>query len=109
MSNSIIFYHGRDNQLHVIDPDCIPHFEETQPLLVIAAELINAGYEGVIVDERRMSNGRYMHCLATDIATPEGRMITEISNAFDLGAPLPSIEFVLNSIRREYAKSRRES
>lgn len=109
MSNSIIFYHGRDNQLHVIDPDCIPHFDETQPLLVIAAELINAGYEGVIVDEKRMSNGRYMYCLATDIATPEGRMFAEISNAVNLGDPLPSIDSVLNSIRREYASSRRNS
>ena len=109
MSESIIFYHGRDNQLHVVDPDCMPHFDQKPTLLQIATALINAGYKGVIIDEIRLSNGRYMHCLSTFLTTPEGRMITEISNALNLGEPLPSIEFFLNSIRREYANSRRES
>jgi hypothetical protein len=109
MSDSIIFYHGRDNQLHVIDPDCIPHFDQKPTLLQIATALIIAGYKGVIIDEIRLSNGRYMHCLSTFLTTPEGRMFAEMSNAFNLGDPLPSIECVLNSIHREYASSRRNS
>ena len=102
MSKSVIFYHGRDDNLYVVNPDCIPHFEDTPPLLRIAAAIIDVGYHGVIVDEKLLSNGRFVHCLATNSATPEGRILAELSVAHSEGKPLPSTAAVMAAIRREY-------
>lgn len=102
MSKSVVLYHGRDDNLYVVDPDCIPHFDDAPPLLVIAAAIIDVGYDGVIVDEKKLSNGRFVHCLATNSATPEGRVLAGVSEAHSAGKPLPSISAVMAAIRREY-------
>ena len=104
MSNSVVLYHGRNDNLYVIDPDCIPHFNDTPPLLLIAAAIIRAGYDGVIVDEKQLSNGRFVHCLATNSATPEGRILAGVSAAYSVGNPLPSTAAVLAAIRRKYER-----
>lgn len=52
MSNSIVIYHGRDDSLYIVDPDCLPNFDDAPPLLCIAAAIIQAGYVGVIIDEK---------------------------------------------------------
>ena len=109
MSNSIVIYHGRDDKVYVVDPDCIPHFDDTPPLLRIAAEVIKAGYSGVVIDEKRLFNGRFVHCLSTNGATPEGRIVAEVSVAHNAGNLMPSTATVLECIRREYDKSRRQS
>ena len=102
MSKSVIFYHGRDDNLYVVNPDCIPHFDDTPPLLRIAAAIMQAGYDGVVVDEKQLLNRRFVHCLATDFATPEGRILAELSVAHSEGKPLPSTAAVMAAIRREY-------
>jgi len=109
MSKSVIFYHGRDDNLHVIDPDFIPHFDDTPPLMQIAAAIIEAGYAGVIVDEKQLSNGRFVHCLSTNSATPEGRILAGVSLAYSAGNPLPSTAVVVAAIRREYERCEGQS
>ena len=102
MSNSIVLYHGRDENLYVVDPDCIPHFDDIPPLLQIAAAIIQAGYAGVIVDEKQLSNGRFVHCLSTNSTTPEGRILAGVSVAHSAGKPLPSTADVMAAIRSWY-------
>ena len=102
MSNSVVLYHGRDDNLYVVDPDCIPHFDDTPPLLRLAAAIIEAGYDGVIVDEKKLSDGRFVHCLSTNSATPEGRILAGVSEAHSAGKPLPSTAAVMAAIRREH-------
>jgi hypothetical protein len=65
MSKSLVLFHGRDDNLYVVDPDCVPHFDDIPPLLKIAAAIIQAGYGGVIIDEKQLLNGRVIHCLST--------------------------------------------
>jgi len=102
MSNSIVLFQGRDDNLYVVDPDCIPHFDDTPPLLQIAAAIIQAGYAGVIIDEKQLSNGRFVHCLSINSATPEGRILAGISVARSSGNALPSTAAVLDYIHGEY-------
>jgi len=102
MNNSVVLYHGRDDNLYVVDPDCIPHFDDTPPLLSIAVAIIQAGYAGVIVDEQKLSNGRFIHCLSTSLATPEGQIFAGLSVTHSWGKSLPSTASVLDSIRSEY-------
>ena len=104
MSNSVVLYHGRDDNLYVVDPDCIPHFDDTPPLLRLAAAIIEAGYEGVIVDEKQLLNGRVIHCLSTNSATPEGRILAGVSVAYSAGKPLPSTADVMAAITGEYER-----
>ena len=104
MSNSVVLYHGRDDNLYVVDPDCIPHFDDMPPLLQIAAAIIQAGFNGVIVDEKQLSNGRFVQYLASNSATPEGRILADVSGVLNAGMPLPSTATVLESIRKEYDK-----
>ena len=45
MSNSIVFYNGRDDVVQMVDPDGLPHFDELPPLFDFVAAVINAGYK----------------------------------------------------------------
>jgi len=109
MSKSVVLYHGRDDNLYVVDPDCIPYFDDTPPLLRLAAAIMQAEYDGVVVHEKQLSNGRFVHCLAANSATPEGRIFAGVSEAHSAGKPLPSTAAVMAAIRREYDRCRGQS
>ena len=109
MSKSVVLYHGRDDNLYVVNPDCISHFDDTPPLMRIAAAIMQAGYDGVVVDEKQLSNGRFVHCLAANSATPEGRILAGVSEAHSAGKPLPSTAAVMAAIRHEYDRCRGQS
>ena len=105
MSDSLLFYHRRDNKLQIIDPDCLQHYdEEDEPLTTIVVEIIRAGYRGVIADEIRLSNGRVAHCINAINTLPEGRILSELCTANAQGQPFPPYEDVLARIREEYVK-----
>jgi len=102
MSDSIVFYHGRDDVIHVIDPDGLPRFDEHPPVIEIVIAVINAGYAGVFVDEKKLANGRFIICLSVDPETPEGQIIQVLVRGADAGKSLPSIKFVLEQIQKIY-------
>jgi len=103
MSDSIVFYHGRDDVLHVIDPDSLPHFDKHPPLIDFVIAVINAGYKGVAVDEKKLANGRFILCLSVNHETPEGQIIQALAMAANAGKSLPSIQFALEQIEKIYA------
>ena len=102
MSDSLVFYWDRADNLNVIDPDAISHYEDVHPVLAIVVEVVNAGYEGVIVDEQRLRNGRYFQALNVNLATPEGRIISAIQSSFEAGEEIPSAREVVESINHAY-------
>jgi hypothetical protein len=104
MSNSIVLYHGRDDALHVIDPDGLTHYDDLPPVFNIVIAVINAGYRGVLIDEKRLANGRFMHCLNAAEGTPEGQVIKYLVSVADAGEQLPSIGLVLEQIKKLYDK-----
>lgn len=101
MSDSLVFYWDRGDVMHIVDPDGLKHFDDLSPLMLIAIEIINAGYEGVVIDEQLMSNGRYFQALNIDLATPEGEMLQALQ---DLGANLPPVNIVLEALKLAYAE-----
>ena len=102
MSDSLLLVHSRSNNLHIVDPDGIPHSDDPSPLMLLAVDIIKAGYEGVAVDEIRLKNGRFVHSLEVNLATPEGLVMQKLSTALTEGRPLPSLPTVLEAIRRIY-------
>lgn len=102
MSNSIVFYHGRDDVIYVIDPEAVPHSDELPPLFDVVIAMIKAGYQGVVVDEKRLNNGRVMHCLSIVEGTPEGTALQDLMAIANAGKPLPSIDSVLAQLRAQY-------
>ena len=104
MSDSLLFVHSRSNDLHIVDPDAIPHSDDLSPIMQLAGEVIKAGYEGVAIDELKLKNGRYVYSLEGDLATPEGVVMQKLSNALEQGRPLPNAATVLEAIRRIYEK-----
>lgn len=102
MSDSIVLYHGRDDYLHIIDPDDVPHFDEHPPLLDIVCAVINLGYKGVAIDEIQLANGRFMHCLSANEGTPEGQIIQSLALDDAAGKQLPSIPLVIEKIKKLY-------
>ena len=100
MKSSIVFYLDRSDTVQVIDPSSLPHSDDVNPLMLIAAAVINAGYAGVIVDEKRLACGRILQALNTNIATPEGRILTALYEVEP--AKLPTPKAVLEDIRRAY-------
>ena len=102
MRDSLIYYWDRADNLNMIDPDVIPHFDDIHPVLAIVVDVINAGYEGVIIDEQRLSNGRYFQALNVNVATPEGRIISSIQSLFEAGEAIPSAREVVEAINHAY-------
>ena len=104
MSDSLVFFHGRDNVLHVIDPGCVKHSDDVTPLQEIVIAVINAGYRGVVVDEKQMANGRFFSCISTNFSTPEGQILQEITKAVEQGHSAPSVKQALEIIVKRYAQ-----
>ena len=95
MSDSLVFFHGRDNVLHVIDPDCVKHSDGMTPLQEIVIAVINAGYRGVVVDEKQLANGRFLCCISSDFSTPEGQILQEFAKYVEQGQSAPSVNETL--------------
>lgn len=104
MSDSLVLVLSRSNDLHMVDPDAIPHSDDLSPLIKLAVAVINKGYRGVAIDELKLKNGRYVYSLEGDLATPEGAVMQKLSTALDEGRPLPNAATVLEAIRRIYER-----
>ena len=102
MSDSLVLVLSRSNDLHIVDPDAIPHSDDLSPLLKIAVAVINKGYRGVAIDELKLKDGRFVHSMDADISTPEGKVIQKLAIALDEGRPLPDTPTVLEAIHRIY-------
>lgn len=102
MSDSFVYYWDRADNVNLIDPDVIPHFDDVHPVLAIVIDVINAGYEGVAIDERRLSNDRYFQALNVNLATPEGRIISILQSLFEAGEAIPSAREVVEAINHAY-------
>jgi hypothetical protein len=105
MSDSLVFLHNRANELHVIDPDSVPHSDGIHPITLIAAAVINAGFEGVAVDQVRLSDGRYFQAIDVNLATPEGVILHRLQQIAKSGGQLPTPELVVDAIRQQYART----
>ncbi len=103
MSDSVIIYLDRNNNFQIIDPDCVPHSDDINPLQQIVIDVINAGYEGVVIDEKRLTNGRYFQVISVNETTPEGQLISKLSESYRQGASLPASDTVLRQIQDAYS------
>ncbi len=100
MKSSILYYLDRSGTLKVIDSSSLSHTDDLSPIMNIAVAVIRAGYDGVVIDQHRMTNGRYFQALNTNSATPEGRILANLSK---LDPPdLPSLMEVLRMIQQAY-------
>ncbi len=104
MSDSLVLVHSRSNELHIVDPDAIPHSDDPSPIVLLAVEVIKAGYTGVAIDELKLKNGKYVYSLEGNLATPEGLVMRKIQLALEKGRPHPDVPTVLEAIRRIYLK-----
>ena len=104
MSDSLLFVHSRSNELRIVDPDAIPHNDDLSPLMLLAVEVIKAGHRGVVIDELKLQNGRFVLSMEVDLESPEGVVMKKLSLALDEGRPLPNAPTVLEAISRIYEK-----
>jgi hypothetical protein len=104
MSESLVLLLSRANELHLVDPDALPHSEGLHPIILIAAAIINAGYEGVAVDQLRLSDGRYVQSMSVNLSTPEGLILQRLQRIVDADGVLPEVNSVLGDIRRHYSE-----
>jgi hypothetical protein len=102
MSDSMIIYLDRNNNFQIIDPDCVPHSDGINPLQHIVIDVINAGYEGVAIDEKKLANGRYFQIISVNETTPEGQILSILSKNHQLGKSLPASRSVLQQIQAAY-------
>ena len=100
----MVFYWDRNDDIHVIDPDVIQHYEgEISPLMMIAAAIINAGYRGVVIDEKQLNNGRFLFAVNANLGTHEGQIFAGLQNSI---GELPTAKDVLVTIETAYAESK---
>lgn len=99
MIDELILYVDRGSRLHIVEPSSLENFDDYHPVLQIAVNLMNAGFEGLEIDEKLMSNGKYFQALNTDLSTREGKLLYDISQKYSRGEPLPSLTEVIAQIR----------
>lgn len=104
MNDSLILYWGRGGDLLIVDSEGLPHFDTEPPLLAHAAALMNAGFDGVAVDQKRLANGQYFQALNVDTASPEGQMMEALHERLQAGFKLPPPEVVVQAVQIEYAR-----
>lgn len=105
MSDSLILRFNRAEELHIIDPDDVPHFDDLPPLLEIAAAIIIEGYKGVAIDEIKLSNGRFFQAVDVNLGTPEGAILQHLQQIVDAGGVLPAPDLVVRAIREHYGRT----
>lgn len=105
MSTSLVAHLSRSGDVHIVDSDAIPHADDLHPIMGIAVAVMNAGYTGLAIDELELSNGRIAHALDVNLATPEGRLLQELSHQVVSGREVPNIRTVLAGLQRDYKAS----
>jgi hypothetical protein len=98
-SQSLCIQLGRDNTINVFDPSMLPHTDELSQILIIAIDVISSGYQGVRVDELRLSNGRHIQAMDVNLDTPEGRIMKYVGTKIGRGEKPPSSAEVLVMIK----------
>ncbi len=103
MIDSILIYRDLGDTLYVIDPDTLPQTNDLKPIMYIVAAVINAGYDGVHVDEKQLSDGRYFQAVNVNLATPEGQLISDLNGVPEEELPTP--QSLVDKIRVLYEHS----
>jgi len=101
---STIFYLSRSGNLVVMDSNSLDRTGVNEPIIEIALDLINAGFEGVAVDTKKLSNGEYFFAVEIQPDTPEGKLISDAQNLINSGRPIPSSQVLINRIKAAYKK-----
>ncbi len=102
-TQSMGIYLNRNGGVDMFDPDHLPASEDQEELNNIAIAVINAGYQGIKIDESRFSNGKYVQVIAGRLDTPEGVLLQHLKEAFERNEQLPSPELVLARLSVAYA------
>jgi hypothetical protein len=95
---SLILYADRSETINVIDRQSLNTTNDYHPLLRIGIDLINAGYEGIAVDEQVMSDGRFFQALNINEATPEGHVVRELLTEYQNLGRVPKMKEVWSRI-----------
>lgn len=106
MSESRVAIFSRSGELRVIDPSTVPHHEGLNPLMQLAAAVLDAGYTGIAVDELKLQTGRILQSLEVDMATPEGQIFKVLSEIAQSGGELPVPQAVLNGLELVYMSNK---
>ena len=102
-TQSMGIYLNRNGGVDMFDPNHLPASEDQEELNNIAIAVINAGYQGIKIDESRLSNGKYVHAIAGRMDTHEGVLFQYLKQAFERNEQLPSPEHVLACLSAAYA------
>ncbi len=96
---SLCIYLDRNGRFQVFDPRKLPASEAQVDLNDIAVAVINAGHQGIKIDESRLSNGKYVQAIAVRLDTYEGIIFNGLKAAFERKEPLPSPDAVLDLLK----------
>ncbi len=102
MSDILLIYHSRSGDIYVIDPDDVPFSTQTPQILDIGIAILNAGYKGVALDEKRLMDGRYFVVTGINLGTHEGVYMGQLMKLQDEGQQLPTSDEALNHIDAIY-------
>ena len=100
--NLFIMYHAQNDDLIVTDTDYLNSKGDQDPILELAVELMFAGYPGIVVHTKPLSNGRYFFGTNYRADTPEGRVYARAQADFHRSRKIPDIPAVIREIEAEY-------
>ena len=100
-----VLFRDRNDDIQIFERDALEHHEPCHPVVMLAIDVMGAGYEGVIVDAEKMSNERAFIALQTNDQTPEGRIIENLYRNYWPGQRLPSKKKKKKKIASNYTKS----
>jgi hypothetical protein len=94
-------------QVTICDPATVPRIEDDPSAnhrAEVCIAILNAGYEGIDLVERRLANGRYVQSISYLPDSPEGEVYEEVCRAADEGILVP-VKQVLAAIKQLYIQA----
>lgn len=84
------------------DLDSWPNGKANAEVMATITEILKQGYQGVVVEDHRLTDGRVISKFFTNPDTPEGRMVPTLLQLAKVGKSLPlkdSITILENAYR----------
>ena len=100
--NIFIMYRSQNDDLVITDTDYLDSKGDQDPILELAVELMVAGYPGIVVHTKPLSNGRYFFGTNYRADTPEGRIYARAQADFHRSRKIPDIPALVRQIEAEY-------
>ncbi len=99
-NKSLLIHRTRSGAICIVDPGSLPDADSSEPIVLIAEAIINAGFTGLEIDSLELASGQHYEVLSADFDTLEGQLLQLLDQLDPSAWPTP--EQAVQIIRAAY-------